>query len=263
MQSKVSNVINALTLIGLGAVFLSFYWTGRIEQYLNPLFRPLVLAGGVLTVVVGVTRLLTRRSAHCCSEAGCDHRHASSLLGRLASFGVICVTVLAGSIFSKDAFDQQIFVNRGSVEDDSRLSGAYAANAGLSEKPGAGGVRSLPGSTDHNIAVEVTDLLRAKTVEPLRNSIAGKNVAVVGQFVPGSTEKSFRLTRMFIWCCAADARAIHVNVEASDPVHVSDLQWVKVIGKPEYLISDDGRMHLFVRADSVEPIKAPKDAMLY
>jgi uncharacterized membrane protein YcgQ (UPF0703/DUF1980 family) len=220
MQSKVSNVINAFTLIGLGAVFLSFYWTGRIEQYLNPLFRPLVLAGGVLTVVVGVTRLLTRRSEHCCSEAGCDHRHASSLLGSLASFGVICVTVLAGSMFSKDAFDQQIFVNRGSVEDDSRLSGPYSSNAGLSENtfdrvdakngvvrdqgekvqttPGAGGTRSLPGSADHNIAVEVTDLLRAKTVEPLRNSIAGKNVAVVGQFVPGSTEKSFRLTRMFI-----------------------------------------------------------------
>jgi hypothetical protein len=45
MQSKICNVINACTLIGLGAVFLTFYWTGRIEQYhvyhfqVNPLPR--------------------------------------------------------------------------------------------------------------------------------------------------------------------------------------------------------------------------------
>jgi hypothetical protein len=45
-------------------------------------------------------------------------------------------------------------------------------------------------------------------------------------------------------------------------VHVPDLQWVKVIGKPVYSIAD-GRAQLFVKADSVVPIKAPKDAMLY
>ena len=49
----------------------------------------------------------------------------------LASFGVICVSVLAGSTFSKDAFDQQIFVNRGSMDEDSRLSGPFASNAGF------------------------------------------------------------------------------------------------------------------------------------
>ena len=110
--------------------------------------------------------------------------------------------------------------------------------------------------------MEITDLLRAKTTEPLRNFIAGKNVAVVGQFVPGSTESNFRLTRMFIWCCAADARPIHVTVEVSAPVYVPELQWVKVIGRPQYSIVD-GHAHLLVKAYSVVPIKAPKDAMLY
>ena len=260
MQSKICNVINACTLIGLGTVFLSFYWTGRIEQYLNPLFRPFVLVGGILTFMMGAICLLTLPSGRCCSEGGCDHRHASCLSMSLASFGLICVSVLAGSTFSKDAFDQQIFVNRGSMDEDSRLSGGFASNVGFPANSKNGIV--LDQKADDNISVEITDLLRAKTIEPLRNFIAGKNVAVVGQFVAGSTEENFRLTRMFIWCCAADARPINVIVEVSAPVYVPELQWVRVIGKPEYSIAG-GHAHLLVKADSVVPIKAPKDAMLY
>jgi uncharacterized repeat protein (TIGR03943 family) len=260
MRAKVSNIINAVTLIALGTAFLSFCWSGRIDQYLNPLFRPAVLIGGLLAVIFGVTRLLTHSSGHRCSEGDCDHHHASSLPRTLASFGVICVSVLAGSTFSKDAFDQQIYVNRGgSTEDDSSLSGPYAPKVGTF---GAGGTGSSVTPADDCVAVEVTDLLRAKTVEPLRSSINGKNVAVVGQFVPGSTGKNFKLTRMFIWCCAADARPIHVTVDVSSPVHVPELAWVKVVGKPEYS-TEGGHTHLFFKADSVVPIKAPKNAMLY
>ena len=79
--------------------------------------------------IMGVTCLLTLPSEHSCSEGGCDHRHASRLSMSLASFGLICVSVLAGSTFSKDAFDQQIFVNRGSMDEDAKLSGGFATNA--------------------------------------------------------------------------------------------------------------------------------------
>ena len=64
MQAKVSNVLNACTLVGLGAVFLSFYWSGRIDQYLNPAFRPLVLVSGLLMVIIGVIRLFSHPVQH-------------------------------------------------------------------------------------------------------------------------------------------------------------------------------------------------------
>jgi len=283
MQAKGSNILNAGTLVGLGSVFLSFYWSGRIDQYLNPVFRPFVLVGGLLTVIIGIARLLTFAPEHHCADGDCDHQHGHGILRSLISFGLICVSVLAGSTFSKDAFDQQIFASRGPIGDDTGPSDLYSSNAGLpanalnrvASKDGfvrghdqqlsstsAGGVSSLPGSTDGKIALEVTDLLRAETIEPLRNAIAGKNIAVVGQFVPGSNEKNFKLTRMFIWCCAADARPIHVRVEVPVPVNVPDLQWVKVIGVPEYSARGD-HAHLVVQAESVVPIKPPKDAMLY
>jgi len=260
MQSRICNVINAGTLFGLGTVFLSFYGTGRIEQYLNPSFRPFVMVGGILMFIMGVTCLLTLPSEHSCSEGGCDHRHASRLSMSLASFGLICVSVLAGSTFSKDAFDQQIFVNRGSMDEDAKLSGGFATNAVFPAVSKNGIVRDL--AVDDSIVVEITDLLGAIKNEPLRNFIAEKNVVVVGEFVADPTEQNFRLTRMFIWCCAADARPIHVTVEVSAPVGVPDLQWVKVIGRPEYSFAD-GHAHLLVKAYSVVPIKAPKDAMLY
>src|SRR5215471_2229692 len=182
MRAKVSNILKACTLVGLGSVFLSFYWSGRIDQYLNPLFRPLVLVGGVLTVIIGVTRLLTSPAQHCCSEGDCDHRHVKSMFWSLASFGVICVSALAGSTFSRDAFDQQIFTNWASFEDDRSLSGLHVSNAGSPAhalKPvasknglplgqdrqplpalGANDAGSLRSCADGEIALEVTDLLR-------------------------------------------------------------------------------------------------------
>jgi hypothetical protein len=194
MQAKVSNVLNACTLVGLGGVFLSFYWGGRIDQYLNPSFRPLVLIGGVLMAIIGVTRLLTSPAQHCCSEGDCDHRHVKSMFWSLASFGVICVSVLAGGTFSKDAFDQQIFTNRASIEDDRNLSGLHVSNAGFpanalrsvapknglalgqDRQPlpalGAKDAESFRSSADGEIGLEVTDLLRAE--QPLRSAIAGK-----------------------------------------------------------------------------------------
>ena len=284
MQAKVSNILNACTLFGLGYIFLSFYWSSRIDQYLNPLFRPFVLAGGLVTVIIGLTRLLTSAPEHHCSAGHCDHRHANGLLRSLVCFGLVCVPVLAGGTFSKDAFDPQILASRAPIEDDAEPAGSYASKAnspanglyrmaskagfirGQDQQPtspgGNGSANSSSVPADRAIQVEVTDLLRAETIEPLRNAIAGKNVAVVGQFVPGSKENSFKLTRMFIWCCAADARPIHVKVEVPVPVNVAKLQWVKVIGIPEYS-TDGDHARLVVKAESVVPIRPPKDTMLY
>jgi uncharacterized repeat protein (TIGR03943 family) len=287
MQAKVSNILNVCTLVGLGSVFLSFYCSGRIDQYLNPLFRPLVLAGGLVTVFIGLTRLMAsapEHHRHHCSAGDCDHQHANGILRSLVCFGLVCIPVLAGGTFSKDAFDQQILATRAPIEADAEPAGPYMSNAGshgnglygvasragfirsqdhqLSSTNGNGPASRLPVPADGNIPVEVTDLLRAETIQPLRDAIAGKNVAVVGQFVPGSKENSFKLTRMFIWCCAADARPIHVKVEVPVPVNVPNLQWVKVIGIPEYSTGGD-HARLVVKAQSVVPVKPPKDAMLY
>ena len=75
MRAKVSNALNGLTLVGLGSVFVLFYLNGRIDQYLNPIFRPLVLIAGAGAVIAGLVYLLTTHSGQCCVDGDCTHRH--------------------------------------------------------------------------------------------------------------------------------------------------------------------------------------------
>jgi uncharacterized repeat protein (TIGR03943 family) len=270
MRAKVSNALNGLTLVGLGSVFITFYATGRIDQYLNPIFRPLVLIAGAGAVVSGLVYLLTTHSGQCCVDGDCVHRHINNPAWSLAFFGVICLSVVTGSTLSKDAFDQQIVANRGFIEDATKLPGASSfraldsLNAALGahinevmSEPG-----DLPRAEDGNAALEVTDLLYAEAQEPLRKTITGKTVEVIGQFVQGAATDQFKLVRMFIWCCAADARPIYVPVEMSGPVDVSDMEWVKVTGTAEFS-TNKGQTHVLLKADSVESSDPPEEAMLY
>ena len=270
MRAKVCNALNGLTLVGLGSVFLIFYLNGRIDQYLNPIFRPLVLIAGAGTVIAGLAYLLTTHSGQCCVDGDCIHRHINNPVWSLAFFGVICLSVITGATLSKDAFDQKIVANRGFIEDATKLPGASSFRALTSQNAALGAhineVMSEPGdlprAEDGNAALEVTDLLYAETQEPLRKTITGKTVEVVGQFIPGATNDQFKLVRMFIWCCAADARPIYVPVEVSEPVDVSDMEWVKVTGTAEFS-TNKGQTHVVLKAASVESSDPPEEAMLY
>jgi uncharacterized membrane protein YcgQ (UPF0703/DUF1980 family) len=98
MRAKVSNALNGLTLVGLGSVFVIFFLNGRIDQYLNPMFRPFVLIGGAGAVIAGLVYLLTTHSGQCCLDGDCIQRHINNPAWSLAFFGVICLSVLTGAI---------------------------------------------------------------------------------------------------------------------------------------------------------------------
>ena len=274
MRAKVSNVVNGLTLVGLGSVFIVFYVSGRIDQYLNPIFRPLVLIAGIGTVIASLVYLTTTHSGQCCVDGECVHGHVNSPPWSLAFFGVICLPVLFAAIFSKDAFDQQVVINRGFVQDAAKLAGTRSfhrsavgnpvspANLGAHINEAMSGSGDLPVADDGNIALEVSDLLYVETQEPLRKSLAGRTVEVVGQYLSGSTNDEFKLVRMFMWCCAADARPIYVSVAHASLGDVSDLEWVKVTGTAE-LSTDKGQTRVLLRANSVETTDPPEEAMLY
>ena len=175
MRAKVSNVVNGLTLVGLGGVFVVFYVSGRIGQYLNPIFRPLVLIAGIGTVIAGVVYLMTTHSGQCCVDEDCVHTHVNNPPRSLAFFGLICLPVLFGAVFSKDAFDQHVVVNRGFIEDAAKLAGTRSfhrtvfgnpvspANLGAHINEAMSGSGDLPTADDGNIALEVSDLLYAET----------------------------------------------------------------------------------------------------
>jgi uncharacterized repeat protein (TIGR03943 family) len=303
--------MNGLTLAGLGGVLLAFYFSGRIDQYLHPQFRFLVLVGGAIFCIAGVVYTLAKGSAQCCIDGQCVHQNNDSPVRSVAAFGVLLVPLLTGAALSKDGYDQQLVLNRGFVQDVTKLpvhvgrpvsgqnpippaalgadidaatsaepplpqdSPSASPNPPLQTQAANGGAADpsvpnaeasdqyLPTAADGNIALEVTDLLYGEAEESLRKMFTGKTVEVIGQYLPGKTGTEFKLVRMFIVCCAADARPLAVPVNSGQLYKGSDMGWVKVVGKPVYVLEEGGRAKVTLKADSIVPIDPPADAMLY
>jgi uncharacterized repeat protein (TIGR03943 family) len=315
MRLRVSKFVNGGTLVGIGVILLLFYFSGRLDQYLHPLFRPWTLIAGIIFCVTGIIYAFGRSSEACCFEGECVHQNANNPIRSLLAFLLLFVPLAAGALFSKDSFASNAVLNRGFVQDVTKLPGgpslpktpsdqasipsaalggdidetasqplpqdtqgvasaqSSAPGMPLSASPQTGNgpgdsaasdpsEQYLPKSADGNVALEVTDLLYAESEESLRKMFTGKTVEVIGQYLPGSDAKQFKLVRMFIVCCAADARPLAVPVEVSFPMKSADMGWVKVTGTPTFSINGE-RAHVVLKAVKVEPADPPADAMLY
>jgi uncharacterized repeat protein (TIGR03943 family) len=305
MRTWAAKLFNGITLLGLGGVLIAFFINGRIDQYLHPAFRLWELAGGIGFCVAGAIYLVTKRSMDCCVDGQCIHSNPRNPVRAMLALGVITVPLVAGTVFSKDSYDQQAILNRGFVQDVSGLpvrnvakdastaakdpnqpaipSAALGGDQDESsiEPPlpqdGSGNTVSqnstgqgsqddaeqyLPKAPDGNIALEVSDLLYSQTEESLRKMFSGKTVEVIGQYLPGSDQSEFKIVRMFIVCCAADARPISVPVKAGGPVSIADMSWVKVIGQPEF-VTNGSQTKVMLKAAQVVPTDPPAEAMLY
>jgi uncharacterized repeat protein (TIGR03943 family) len=144
---------------------------------------------------------------------------------------------------------------------DLAATGADQANPAV-PSPDEGSAQYLPKGADGNVALEVTDLLYAESEDSLRKMFSDKTIEVLGQYLPGTEPGQFKLVRMFIVCCAADARPIAVPVKASVPTNIAEMGWVKVTGKATYVKNGD-RLHVLLNADTIEPADPPAEAMLY
>jgi uncharacterized repeat protein (TIGR03943 family) len=311
MRAKACNILNGITLIGLGVVLLDFFFTGRLDRYLHPQFRPCTLIGGIIFCLAGIIYVGAKSTAECCIEDECVHRNSNSILRSAAAFTLLFVPLAAGVALSRDSYDAHAVLNRGFVEDVSTLPGkpsigaqaptgnqtippqALGADndenaseplpqntpesqsdsnstqtAGTDQtnpnvpSPNEGSADYLPKAADGNVALEVTDLLYGESEESLRKMFADKTIEVVGQYLPGSGAGQFKLVRMFIVCCAADARPIAVPVHVPAPPSVTEMGWVKVTGKAVYEKNGD-RVHVQLKADKVEATDPPAEAMLY
>jgi uncharacterized repeat protein (TIGR03943 family) len=316
MRAKVSNILNGLTLVGVGMVLLDFFFTGRLDQYLHPLFRPFTPVAGVIFCLIGVVYAAAKPGGRCCVDGECVHENAGSPLRSVVALLVLFVPLAAGVALSKDSYDQRAVLNRGFVQDISKLpvrSNAGGQNAGgqgsqanqiippealgadndqAASEPlpqdsspvpangaGTSGAQSgaanpavpggdegsaqyLPKAPDGNVALEVSDLLYAEQEESLRKIVGNKTLEVIGQYLPGANANQFKLVRMFIVCCAADARPIAVPVEANAQLNVSEMGWIRVTGKAAFIQNGD-RTNVVMKADKVEVIDPPAEAMLY
>lgn len=124
----------------------------------------------------------------------------------------------------------------------------------------------LQKTPEGNILAEVLDLLYAAQDQVLRKDFEGKKVQMTVQYMPdnsatGSANR-FKGVRMFMTCCAADARPVATLVEADKMPDFPEMTWVKIIGTSTFPI-EKGRRISVLKAEKIEKTDPPEESMLY
>jgi hypothetical protein len=142
--------------------------------------------------------------------------------------------------------------------------------------PAAPGNEAIPDylqkTAEGYIVAEVLDLLYAVQDSQLRKDFEGRTVQLIAQMMPGgekgaasadsSAPTRFKAVRMFMTCCAADARPVSTLVEAKTLPELPEMTWVKIVGKATFPLENGKRVGV-LQATSVEQTKPPEEAMLF
>ena len=304
-MKSLSRFLSPAALFAWGALMLYFYVSKRLDSYLIPMYRPGVALAGVVMLGIAAAQLYSARlgtqwqlASGLFADDGSDRLTSPTRVWvtQLLAFALLVIPVWAAVGMSKDGFSASAVLNRGIVNDASSLPGKSTVPPTLAAtNPSAAAANSvyeppLPGATpvpataatdatadaaqylkktaDGHILAEVTDLLFASEDDTMRPLFANKTVEMIGQFMPvkDATDGKFQLVRMFMVCCAADARPVGVavlpptgQIAAKAP---EEMTWTKVTGTVDFPL-ENGRRVPIIHALKTAPTDPPAEAMLY
>ncbi len=296
MTTLFNRWLPGFTLLVWSTVLLTFYVTGKINSLIIPVFRTnAVIAGCVMLLMAGCFLFLPG-VAKCCDDDRCGHPLGRRKMGRLLTFAVLILPVAVAAMVSPKDFGVDVARLRGLNMDGQGLvprkavarvsSGQQTASAdnptepALPQKdgsqPAAQTASTAPASTDDylprakdgNIVVQVIDLLYAAQDSSMQTDFQGKTVEIIGQLMLDNSNNAggnrFKLMRMFMWCCAADAKPIAVTIEEppNAPALPPEMSWVKVVGKVDFPI-EGGKTIPILRSTSLAVTQPPEETMLY
>ncbi len=249
-----------------GITLLYFYFSGRVSSYLHPAFHAGTLLTGVVLVALAAGVLFLR-------DSGADCREGNRSAGRLIlTFLILTVPVISAAGLSPGKFGASAVMNRGLVENISGLP-AYSPplEPPLPQADGTVGEGTMMDPSAYlaknpkgQIKVETVDLLYAAAEPGMREDFENKDVEITGQFLPARTGNPsgdrFQLVRMFVMCCAADARPVAVTVRGKNDF--PEMSWLKVTGRVTFPV-EAGKRSALIIAESVEKTDPPPESFIY
>jgi uncharacterized repeat protein (TIGR03943 family) len=278
-------ILTLATLLLWGGTLFYFWWSGRIASYLHPQFHPYVLvAGAGLLVLAVLWWWASRESDAGCHDCGGHHDHGDGPRSRLSAgaalaFLVLLLPLSAAAFISPSQFGEAMVMNRGIVTDISQLPSAGMPGGNWDDAPAWDekidavdatwdqsqdeGVEYFTRGPDGSIQVETLDLLFAAQEPGLRGEFENQRVSIVGQYVPprGGSEGGFDLVRMFVVCCAADARPLGIKV-TGQPVSVPRMGWVRITGIARFE-DNGGVLEPSLELEKIEEVEPPRESFLY
>lgn len=277
LVDRIAPALEALSLAGLGAALVWMALSGRYGSFVPPSARLGIIASGVALLACSLalsSRLGAGGGGHGDGSASSRRGLTRCVVAVLAALVLILPfrvspSELASTTLSARAADAGDEAGAGTDEqaeesstEDPASAGAGSQSAGQSGGPsGAGAQASSSGTlelTTENFAAQIEELSsHGKVHDGQRVELTGfvmSEASARGQAsIPRLTsEESFAVARMAIWCCAADAYAVGFVVRWDGAVPAAD-SWVHVAGT----LRLRGNKALVIEADSVEATSAP------
>ncbi len=300
MQSLFARWLPAATLATWSAVLLYFHFSLRMNSMLAPEFRLYALIAAVILGLMALSFIAFKGDATCCSSGECGHGLSRLATGKLITFFILLVPIVVAARFDpREGFSKSFVENRGTATSLDQLGSAVSrpvdgkadfrtpVDLSLptkdgSQPPAANTPAQSPGSQpptgekatadylvrtpDGTIVAEVLDLLYAAQDNLLRKDFEDKRVQLIGQFMPDSSNNAsgnrFKAVRMFMTCCAADARPVATLAEADKLPIFPEMTWVKITGTATFPV-EKGRRISVLHAEKIEKTEPPSEAMVY
>lgn len=289
MTKFFSKWLPCATLTAWSAILLHFYFSGHVRALLHPTFQPFTLVAGiVLLLLAGCFAFFPVNLEACEDNDFSGKTFGSKTSGRVLTFLILLVPICAAATFSTNSYGLSTILNRGIVSDAQGLTGQtksapyveppLPSGDGLqtsqpaaqpqaqSQQPPPPVDEGIPRSKEGNIIVQVVDLLYAAQDHSLQADLKNQPLEMIGQLMPDTTDnvngKRFKLVRMFMFCCAADARPVAVTVESDQKPPGEEMSWIKVVGKVEFPF-ENGRPAAVFKAARVRATEPPEETMLY
>ena len=190
-MKTLGRILAPLTLLEWGGILIYFYYSGRIAAFLHPLFRPLVLATGILLVITAVCVAIFQEDD--CSHTSRDHdhehdfaedeqdqhthSHGSLSVRRFLGFLILLLPLALAAKISPDSYGANLINNRGLVEDVRGLPG-------ISSRLAKSGAKKVSPASSAPAASPSL----AEQGEALRKSINSAAFALKSKSSPGESQ---------------------------------------------------------------------------
>jgi len=271
----IQRLTSSVVLLIWATVLGYFYFGGRISSYLHPAFQVYVGISSVVLALMAFLLVMVPGPA----GKGYSGAEPARWMGWVLSIFLLTVPLVVAVWGSPSQFGSNTVKNRGIVQSASDLPSSRAAAptptdpalpgqtaAAPADAPIANPSDYLKRNERGALIVQSIDLLYAAQDPDMRKDFEGREIETIGQFMPAHSRnaggKRFNLVRMFIVCCAADARPVSVTVEAPAPEKFPDMGWVKVEGKATFP-TEGGRRVPVIEAGSVRACDPPEETMIY
>jgi uncharacterized repeat protein (TIGR03943 family) len=233
-----AHLLPALVLSGWGAVMVHAWVTGRTKTLLHPFFQPLIAVAGVILLALALAHVFYAVPARSPSPR------------RTAQWLLLLIPLLLAALLAPRSFSDQMVAARGIQSTSNVLDpGILDANAEHL-------LANLAGGDPHQaLPIDVVDLVTASGVSALTQKLEGRTLRLRGQYYKINSS-DFKVLRLLMYCCAADATPVGVLVHGQVPGDLKNMDWIELEGTVHF-IQSLGQVHPEVDLKLLHAVKTP------